>query len=243
VHDEPRDDVWAQPIGWFAGKVQVLMLGGSVTTSGLDDPGAGFQPSEEWIDEFNGQFSHKLRHDLLAYARGRARVVQRAGGRVSNAYPEDLVADVIADTLAGVVEWVPGAKSLHVHLKDTIAYRARDERLRAQRYVHASIETGSAPEEALLEASLAHDRRGESAPETIFAGEVIARLRGFAVDDADALSVFDAILVEGAQTRAEICEVTGMSAKRFRNTRERIHRLAERIDQQTVAAGLRGARA
>jgi hypothetical protein len=218
------------------------MPGGPVTTSGPDDPRAGFEPSEEWIDAFNEQFSHKLRHDLLAYARGRTRAVQRAGGRVSNAYPEDLVADVIADTLGGVVEWRPEAKSLHLHLQDTIAYRTRDERLRAMRYAHDSIEVRSDAETALLEASLLHDRPAECADDSIFAGEVIAHLRDLAAEDADALRVFDAIL-DGAHTRAEICEATGMSARRFRNTRDRLHRLAERIDHHTAAAGLRGARA
>lgn len=102
-------------------------------TDDASGPGARpFQPSEEWIDAFKKQCTDKLRLDLRDYAQWRARGVRRAGGNVSSTYADDLVADAIVDTLGGGVEWRHDSKSLYQHLEDTIKYRTRHHRKRAE---------------------------------------------------------------------------------------------------------------
>ena len=211
--------------------------------------GAPFQPTEEWIDAFQSQCTEKLRLDLLAYAKYRARGVGRAGAHVDATYAEDLVADALADTLSGVVAWDPSAKSLYQHGEDTIRYRTRHDRKRARRYRHQRIDAPVSPTEhqamrGLVEASLLQDRAADSADDAIFATEVIARVRELAANDADVMQYLDAI-ADGARTRAEIMDDARMSAKACRNARDRLGRIVEQLDQQVVASMryTRGARA
>ncbi len=213
-----------------------------------DEAGAMFQPSEDWIDEFAKQCTDRMRLDLRAYAQWRARGVRRIGGNVSSTYPDDLVADAIADTLCGVVDWKHAAKSLYQHLEDTIKYRTRHHRKHAEHYKHDRIDAPSSTADrrathGLVEASMLHDRSGVTAEDAIFAGEVLEQLRALAANDPPVLRYLDAI-VAGAQTRAEIMETTGMAMKTFRNTRDRLGRLVDQLDQPTGASrNQRGVRA
>ncbi len=206
------------------------------TTGGETAP---FQPSEEWIDAFTKQCTEAMRLDLRAYAKRRARGVGRAGAYVDESYVEDLIADALADTLFGVVAWEPTAKTLYQHAEDTIRYRTRHARERAKQYKHDRIDAPTSPADqratrGLLEASLMHDQHGETAEGAIFANEVLEQLRVLATGDAKVLHYL-AALVAGAQTRTEIMEFTNMSLKTFRNTRDRLGRLVEQLDQHVVA--------
>jgi hypothetical protein len=218
-------------------------------TDSTDNTGPGdppFQPSEEWIDAFTKQCTEALRLDLRTYAKRRARGVGRTGAHVDESYVEDLVADALADTLFGVVAWEPTAKTLYQHAEDTIRYRTRHARKRARRYPHERLDApASAADQqvtrGLVEASLRHDQDGETAEGVIFANEVLAQLRELAAGDAGVLRYLDT-LVAGAHTKTEIMEATKMSTKTFRNTRDRLGRLIEQLDQR-VAASARGVRA
>jgi hypothetical protein len=207
-----------------------------------------FRPSEEWIDAFKKQCTDKLRLDLRDYAQWRARGVQRAGGNVSSTYADDLVADAIVDTLGGGVEWPHDSKSLYQHLEDTIKYRTRHHRKRAERYKHDLIDAVAASADerrasrGLVEASMAHDRSTETPDDAIFAREVIERIRVLASSDPPVLRYLDAI-VAGAQTRSEIMEATGMPMKVFRNARDRLGRIVGQLDLQAGVVRQRGARA
>src|SRR5262245_31117218 len=94
-----------------------------MSTNASETESAPFSPSEEWIDAFKRECTHRLRLDLKEYARRRARGVRRVGGQVDDSYAEDLVANAVADTLAGVIAWDPNAKALYQHLQDTIKSR------------------------------------------------------------------------------------------------------------------------
>jgi len=205
-----------------------------MSTNASDQDSARFSPSEEWIDAFKRECTHRLRLDLKEYARRRARGVRRVGGHVDESYTEDLVANAIADTLTGVVTWDPIAKPLYQHLEDTIKYRTRHDRHRAKRFRHQRIDAPVSPVEGqsirgLVEASLRQDQCNESAESTIFASEVVEQLRALAAGDDDILRYLDAILA-GAQSRTEIIEHTQLSIKAFRNTRLRLDRLVDQLD-------------
>lgn len=225
------------------------MTEGTDMTDGLEPEPAPFQPTEEWIDAFKKQCTEAMRLDLREYARRRARGVGRAGAHVDDSYADDLVANAIADTLFGVVAWDPNAKTLYQHGEDTIRYRTRHDRHRAKRFKHRRIDapTSAAEQQAtygLLETSLQHDQSGGTAETAIFANEVLTQVRELAAGDPPVLRYLDAI-VAGAQTRTEIMEATKMTTKTFRNTRDRLGRLIEQLDQQVVASARypRGVRA
>lgn len=89
---------------------------------------------------------------------------------------------------------------------------------------------------------MAHDRSTETPDDAIFAREVVDRIRVLAASDPPVLRYLDAI-VAGAQTRAEIVEVTGMSMKVFRNARDRLGRIVGQVDLQSGVVRQRGVRA
>lgn len=210
---------------------------------------APFQPTEEWIDAFKTQCTEKLRLDLRAYARVRARGVRRVGGLGDHAYADDLVADALADTLFGVIAWAPCAKPLYDHARDTIRYRTRDDRKHAKRYQVKRMDAPRTGGElratrGLVEASLQHDHAAESADTAILASEVLDQLRQLAAGDPPVLRYLDA-LAAGASTRPEIMEAAGLSMRAFRNTRDRLGPLVAQLDQSvaTAASYPRGVRA
>jgi hypothetical protein len=224
------------------------MTGATDMTNAAEQEAAPFQPSEEWIDEFKRQCTDALRLDLREYAKRRARGVGRAGAHIDDAYADDLVADALADTLFGTVAWDPNAKTLYQHGEDTIRYRTRHDRKRAKRFKHQRMDAPTSVSEkadtrGLVEASMRQDLSGETAETVIFATEVLGQVRELAAGDRLVLQYLDAIVC-GAQTRAEIIEATKMSVKTFRNTRDRLGRLIEKLDHHVVAVThARGARA
>lgn len=198
-----------------------------------------FQPTEEWIDAFKEQCTDKLRLDLRAYARRRARGVHRVGGLGDDAYADDLVADALADTLFGVVAWDPSAKPLYDHARDTIRYRTRDDRKHAKRYQMKRMDvmrtSDARATRGLVEASLQQDHAAESADTAILASEVLDQLRALAANDPAVLRYLDALVV-GASKRPEIMEAANLSTRAFRNTRDRLGRLVAQLDQDVATA-------
>lgn len=204
----------------------------STETSGTS--GGPFRPSEEWIDAFKRECTHRVRLDLKAYARKRARGVRRVGGHTDEWYAEELVANAIADTLTGDVVWDPNDKQLARHLEDTIKYRTRHDRERAKRIKHDRIDSPRSVSDnrntrGLVEASLRQDQTNDSAEGAIFVTEVIEQLRALAGDDHDVLAYLDAI-VAGAEDRTDIMEHTQLSIKAVRNARLRLDRLVDQLD-------------
>src|SRR5262245_27873058 len=56
---------------------------------------APFSPTEEWIEAFDQQSTDEMRQRATRFARSRARVVARAGGRVDDLYVSELVHDAL----------------------------------------------------------------------------------------------------------------------------------------------------
>ena len=208
----------------------------SDATGGSEPP--PFAPSEDWIEAYAKQCTNALRLDLKEYAKRRARGVGRTGRFIDESYVEDLVADALADTLFGVVTWDHTKKTLQQHAEDVIKFRTRHDRVRARKFKHDRIDAPTSLQaghvtRALVEVSLRHDQTGETAESTLFAAEVIEQLRSMVGDDEDLHRYLDAIEA-GATTRAEIMDAAGLTAKAFRNTRDRLGRLVDKLDFKTV---------
>jgi hypothetical protein len=87
-----------------------------------------------------------------------ARRAHGIGHVTDNYYAGELVQDVLADTLIGVLHWDPSAKTLQRHLHDAIKMRTHHDRKRARRFPHESIDAltpdGEAEAIAEVEAAL-----------------------------------------------------------------------------------------
>src|SRR5689334_20705962 len=84
---------------------------------------APFEPTEDWIEAFEQQHTEELRARALRFARSRARLVARAGGRVDDLYASELVHDALSDTLLGVLAWDPRAVPLETHVFGAVRSR------------------------------------------------------------------------------------------------------------------------
>lgn len=199
------------------------------------DPTSTFRPDEAWIESFTKQCTDELRLKAKRYAGRRARYVGSAGGYVDDYYVRELVQDALTDTLLGVLAWDPAASPLENHVLDVIKSRTRHDRIRSKRYrrlAFDSSEGSSARGE--IEGTLRLDR--DSDPNAArFAEDVLAHLRGLARTDCPVLCLLDA-LAGGAQTKTEIMETANMSAKTYRNARDRLSRLVRSLDEETSAA-------
>lgn len=201
-----------------------------------------FTPSEDWIDQFKAQCTQKLRVDMKHYARWRARSVRRAAGFLDETYAEEVVAQILADTLGGVVTWDPGRKSLYQHAEDMVRRRTFHDRKRAERFRHERIDAPIGVAErstrAMVEASLAQDQDDISVDDAIQASQAMARLRALVGRDGEMHAYLDA-MVAGARDAREIMEHTKMSHQTFRNARDRLTRLAKRIEIDETERGAR----
>lgn len=203
------------------------------TMDGGRQPAAPFKPSEAWIEAFSKQCTDELQLHAQRYAKRRAQHIARAGGHPESDYAHVLVQDVITDTLIGDLKW-DHEKPLIQHVLDSIRYRTRHDRKRAQRYRHYRIdafgterEPASAPSE--YEASLAVDRCDDSPETTRGSSEMLSVLRNEAVGDKHLLAFIDAV-IDGARTRAEIMESSKLELKQYRTARERLQRLMIKLD-------------
>ena len=99
-----------------------------------------FTPTEEWIEAFDRQNTDEMRKRAQRFARARARFVARAGGRGDDQYAAELVHDALTDTLFGVLTWDPAVVSLEVHVFGAVRFRTKNDRVRALRFRHQSID-------------------------------------------------------------------------------------------------------
>jgi len=195
-----------------------------------------FMPDEAWIDAFAKQNTCELREAAKRYAARRMRRVGASGAHIDEYDIRAMVQDALTDTLFGEVTWDPTTTTLEQHVFDTIRYRTRDVRRRAKRFKHQRIDVFDQREEGStamgdIESSLRADQETPSADELIFADQVIARLRELAAKDENVLRLVDAI-AEGATEPADIMAVAKVSAKQYRNARERLDRLVKNLDNE-----------
>lgn len=213
-----------------------------------------FSPSEEWIDAFDQQNTGELRAKAKRFARSRARFVARAGGRGDDAYVSELVQDVLTDTLFGVLTWDPAAVPLEVHVICAIRCRTKNDRLRALRFRHQSLDAIAGDASAVagrdaaaaaatmceVEASLAATCSAPSPESLAFSTEVLEHVRGLAAHDAAILRMLDAIEL-GASEPGEIMSVASMSEKTYKKARLRLGRIVEQLSNHVLLGARRHA--
>jgi hypothetical protein len=202
------------------------------TTTDHDD--APFTPSEEWIEAFDRQNTDEMRKRVLRFARSRARFVSRAGGRGDADYAAELVHDALTDTLFGVLTWDPAVVSLEAHIFGAVRSRTKNDRVRALRFRHQSIDAAdSGGVMCEVESTLAANQSVPSAESLAFSAEVLDHVRDLAADDSAILRIVDAV-AQGASAPREIMSVADMSEKTWRKARLRLARLVERMSNHVL---------
>jgi len=205
------------------------------------DEQAPFEPSEQWIEAFEAQNTDELRKRAHRFARSRARFVARAGGRVDELYAAELVHDVLTDTLFGVLTWDPAVVSLETHLFGAVRSRTKNDRLRALRFRHQSLDASdSAAVMCEVETSLAATRSTPSPESLTFSAEVIAQLRALAGDDVEIHRIVDAVEA-GASAPREIMSVGQLSEKSWRKARLRLARVVDELSNHVLLGARRHA--
>jgi hypothetical protein len=207
------------------------------TTTNDHDDGVGpapFTPSEEWIEAFDRQNTDDMRQRAQRFARSRARFVARAGGRGDDLYAAELVHDALTDTLFGVLSWDPAVVSLEAHVFGAVRFRTKNDRQRALRFRHQSIDAGDAAGVMCeVETTLAAVHNAPSIESLAFSAQVLDQVRDLAADDSAILRIVDAV-AQGACAPREIMSVAEMSEKTWRKARLRLARLVERLSNHAL---------
>ncbi len=200
-----------------------------------------FHPDEAWIEAFEHQNTDEMRKRAKRFARSRARFVARAGGRGDDLYAAELVHDALTDTLLGVLSWNPEVVSLETHVFGAIRCRTKNDRIRALRFRHCSIDASDAGGVMTeLESSLSAQQAVASPESQRFSTEVLDQVRALAGDDAPILRIVDAIAL-GASEPKEIMSLATMSEKTYKKARLRLGRLVEQLSNHVLQGARRHA--
>jgi len=194
-----------------------------------------FVPSEEWRASFEKQATRNILDKLFRIAK--ARLAVYAGGRhkVSDADVDDIVIAALGDTWAGDLTWDTTAKTLFVHLKDSIKHRVRNgAHLTRKRRKHVEIDEDERGETfagviaagAIAPTVETRDLRDHAIGEA--ADETLEALRPLAEEDADVRSLLDA-LSKRVIDRDDLLEETGMTIPEYNRAWRRLGRIAREL--------------
>lgn len=175
-----------------------------------------------------------LRRRAASYVRRTwAWILELNGVRADAAYIEDLVEDVLADTLLGTRAWDPNRCSLRWHVVGAIDSRIGHELHRAKDRPHFSLEVLDETLVAAVEDALAAANPASNAEDALTAARVLAKLRELADGDREVLALLDAIGA-GLVERADVMSATGMSLREYDAARNRLDRLVEDLPHSAV---------
>ena len=154
----------------------------------------------------------------------------------------------MTDTLFGVLSWDPAVVPLEVHVFGAIRCRTKNDRIRAQRFRHHSIDAVGAGDSSTamsaamceVETSLAASHVTPSPESLTFSGEVLDHVRDLAARDRDILRIIDAIEA-GATEPAEIMSLARMSEKTYKKARLRLGRVVEQLSNHVLLGARRHA--
>lgn len=192
-----------------------------------------FVPPKAWLEAFQAQCSEQL------LRRARRFAARRPGSEAYDA--DELVHDIVLDTLRGVLQWDPSARSLEVHLYEIIRRRARRAVAKGERFPHASVDDVDGEAESLVMAE-ADDRLLADAPEATretveCAHDTATALKELAAGKPLLLQLLNAFEC-GETSKEDVMRVTGMSASDYHNARRQLARLVNQLPSELRARRL-----
>ena len=216
---------------------------GTMLETERDGGGTSVPLASDVVEAFKAQCNRELLVRVTRYARWLAAGVADLRGGGGDALADDLVQEALLDTRTGVLRWDPAAASLELHLTSRIRSRARDERRRAVAYPHVSLSTPAKEEDEGLslleeaEAALSVQQEAEARAQRVRRRGALKKL---IAEDPDVRAIVNAV-EDGAKTKADILRIAGLSAREYRNARDRLgymkRQMAGGEDQDYSVAG------
>ena len=199
--------------------------------SGANAP--AFMRSAEWLDIYLAQRTPELVEAAIKFATGQARRVGVVR-HVDDAYVDDLVEDVLDDTLTGKLTWDPERVALKKHVFDAIQSRARHAYHHALKFKPVRLDSPGVMRAA--EAAL-HDEREHARAVSRVTAAVLDALRELADDDHEVCLILGA-LSQLVTKRFDILKHTKLTAKQYDAARKRMRRLTEQLPANLRNAAL-----
>jgi hypothetical protein len=180
------------------------------------------------LDAFERELTPDSVRRLLEFANRRTAMLRVVGISVAADEAKIFVQDAISDTLTRVAVWQPGNVPLWLHLRGVVRRRSWARLAQARKNRSLSLEQlgdqfgpiANASQTGEQAPPLPDQRRG--ALEVIH--QVINGLTERSADDAAVRLLLDAYC-DGATTRAEVIEQSGLSAEDYVNARRRLDRM------------------
>lgn len=195
-------------------------------------PLARFELSEEWIDEFDAQCTELLLKRAKRYAAQRA---DDLGWKMpsAGAYdPDELVDNIVKDTLAGVLRWNPDVRNFDKHLFDAVRKRVTRYAKRMMQYPHESIDavdsTGRSPAMAAVEIQLRAEAPEATVETRTRLAETISSLRKLGRNKPlvqRLLTAFECLATE----EEDVMRKASLTSAQYHSARRQLARLVERL--------------
>ncbi len=195
-----------------------------------------FEPTEEWLAEYERQADERLIGRARRYAKSRARSIAKVGGRgADDDYVRELVQEALVSTFTGDLRWDPEEKTLEAHVLDVVRFRTKNDLARALHLPHVVLdgervsETGEYDTiEGEVSEALARSTPQSSPELRIVVVETLAALRALAGDDPRVLPIVGAI-EQGATTRDDVLALTDLTPEDYHTGRVRLTALVQQL--------------
>jgi hypothetical protein len=189
-------------------------------------------PQQLWRTEFNKQATGKTMETVHKYA---AAITRRVEMHVRKRDPlsiDERVQAAILGTLEGRLTWDPARIDLARHLMSAIKTAITNDLRHAKRFPEVSIDDDAVNQDDIdaqvtdvLAAQREPKQDGATATQL---SESLAQLRVLAAQDKAVLLIIEAY-GNGYLEKADVMNVTGISARTYHNARQRLVRLAKKL--------------
>jgi hypothetical protein len=126
-----------------------------------------FIPSEHWLEMFDAQCTGLLLQRARRYAAQRANDLGWETPGAGAYDPDDIVDDIVTDTLAGALRWDPQKRDFASHLYDAVRSRVTRYARRMVHHPHESIDAVDSAGESPLLAEMETQLRADAPEATI----------------------------------------------------------------------------
>jgi uncharacterized coiled-coil protein SlyX len=199
-----------------------------------------FIPSESWIENFDKQCTEPLLKRARRYATLRAQDLGWEQPSAGPHDPDEVVDNIVRDTLAGVLRWDPDVRDFDQHLFDAVRKRITRYARRISEYPHESLDaidhTGRSPVMAAVEMQLRLDGPGDVLDTRVRIAETVACLRKLARRKPLVLRLLTAF-ERRATEQEDVMREANMTLAEYKTARRQLARFVERLPSHLKPRG------
>lgn len=191
-----------------------------------------FVPSENWIEKFDTQCTERLLKRARRYAAQRASDLGWEMPGAGAYDPDELVDDIVKDTLAGVLRWDPEKRDFDRHLFDAVRSRVTRIAERVKQYPHESIDAvdsaGKSHVMAAMETQLHADAPETTIDTRMRAAETMRSLRKLARNKPLVQRLL-AAFEQHAFDREDVMHVVNLTDAEYDTAHRQLTRLVDQL--------------